>query len=84
MEVSINFYITFGTYSSDKACQIKPLKNYVNHSIIIISSSCPTSKDAGIVSEIRKNMDSFCESMDSYRIVTTNPDFKRFDLCLTK
>jgi hypothetical protein len=22
-------------------------------------------------------MDSFCESMDSYRIVTTNPDFKK-------
>jgi hypothetical protein len=39
----------------------------VNHSIIIISSSCPTSKDAGIVSEIRKNMDSFCESMERKR-----------------
>ncbi len=49
-------------------------------------------QDAGIVSEIRKNMDSFCESMDFYQFVghesglkkiqfvswITNPNLKRF------
>ncbi len=49
-------------------------------------------KDTGIVLEIRKNMDLFCKSMDSYWFVghksglkkiwfvswITNPDFKRF------
>jgi hypothetical protein len=38
---------------------------------------CMYGKDAGIILEILKNMDSFSKSMDSYRIVVTNPDSKK-------
>jgi hypothetical protein len=45
-------------------------KNLIrNDNDLHIFSTCNKTKVAGFVKEIRKNMDSFCESMDSYRIV---------------
>jgi hypothetical protein len=55
----------------------------IHQKCVILREKGVKSKDAGIVSEIRKNMDSFCKSMyrasqiwiwkDLYHIVHTNP-----------
>ncbi len=42
-----------------------------------LKSKYSLSKVAGIVSEIHKNVNLICESLDLTQIVTTNPDFKK-------